>query len=68
MGKFLRNLFISPGLNDDRIQNLGIQNQVKYMKKIWNDNTYGIERLLRIFLFLIQFLFPVLRNKEVSVL
>jgi len=34
--------------------------QIEYSKAVWNDHTYGIERVFRLFLCLIQFIYPML--------
>ncbi len=60
MAGFLKKLFIGPGLADDKNPDLAINAQKKYMNRIWNDNTYGVERILRFFLFLVQFVFPTM--------
>ncbi|HDS09508.1 MAG TPA: hypothetical protein ENN73_04705, partial [Firmicutes bacterium] len=65
MNGFLKKLFIGPGLNDDPTPDLAIRTQKEYLKIIWDDNTYGVERLLRLFLFLIQFIFPVIYLRSV---
>ena len=41
------------------------QQQLGFLKKTWNEDTYGIERVLRLFLCLAQFIFPILLIKEV---
>lgn len=46
-----------------------LKNQAKNVKRIWNNKTYkdfGIERILRLFLILIQFIFPALYLKHIS--
>jgi len=39
--------------------------QVKYLKKVWNEQTYGLERVVCIGLCLLQFLFPVLLIRDI---
>ena len=46
-----------------------IKNQAKNVKRIWNNKTYkdfGIERILRLFLVSIQFIFPALYIRHIS--
>jgi hypothetical protein len=40
--------------------------QVKYLKQVWNEQTYGLERIVCIVLCLLQFLFPVLLIRDIS--
>jgi hypothetical protein len=40
--------------------------QVRYLKKVWNEPTYGIERIVCIVLCLLQFLFPVLLIRDIA--
>jgi hypothetical protein len=39
--------------------------QVRYLKKVWNEHTYGLERIVCIGLCLAQFLFPVLFIRDI---
>ena len=39
--------------------------QVRYVKELWNEQTFGLERLMRLFLCLAQFLFPVLLIRDI---
>ncbi len=39
--------------------------QVKYLKKVWEEKTYGLERLVCIGLCLVQFIFPVLLIRDI---
>lgn len=39
--------------------------QILTLKKVWADDTYGLERLLRLFLCLAQFVFPILLVREI---
>jgi hypothetical protein len=39
--------------------------QVKYLKKVWNEQTYGLKRVVCIVLCLLQFLFPVLLIRDI---
>jgi hypothetical protein len=40
--------------------------QVKYLQKVWNEQTYGLERIVCIGLCLLQFLFPVLLIRDIA--
>jgi len=49
--------------------NPAIPNQVKNVKRVWNNSKYkdfGIERLTRLFLVLIQFIFPALYVRHIT--
>ena len=39
--------------------------QVGHLKEVWNDDAYGLERLLRLFLCLAQFIFPLLLLRDI---
>ncbi|MFA5362633.1 MAG: potassium channel family protein [Candidatus Omnitrophota bacterium] len=39
--------------------------QLRYLKAVWNDDSYGLERLLRLFLCGIQFVYPVLLIRDI---
>ena len=39
--------------------------QLRYARKVWNEETYGLERVVRLVLCLLQFLFPVLLIRDV---
>jgi len=39
--------------------------QVRHLKDVWNDDAYGLERLLRLFLCLAQFIFPLLLIRDI---
>jgi hypothetical protein len=41
------------------------KHQVFYLQKVWNDDSYGLERLLRLFLCTIQFIYPVLLIRDI---
>lgn len=40
--------------------------QARHLKEVWNGDSYGLERLLRLFLSLVQFIFPLLLIRDVS--
>ncbi len=65
----LKKIFIGPKTNDYKYTRPAIQNQWKNFKKAWNDKkevTFGIERVLRLLLILIQFVFPALYIRHFS--
>jgi len=39
--------------------------QLSYLRQVWNDDSYGLERLMRLFLCLAQFIFPILLIREI---
>ncbi|MCM8780538.1 MAG: ion channel [Candidatus Omnitrophica bacterium] len=39
--------------------------QIRHLKEVWSDNTYGLERLFRLFLCLAQFIFPLLLIRDI---
>ena len=39
--------------------------QIKSLKSVWSDHTYGIERVVRLFLCLVQFMYPTLLIRDV---
>ncbi|MDD4908081.1 MAG: ion channel [Candidatus Omnitrophica bacterium] len=61
----LSKLFINPGANDRENAGSAYRRQVKYLQAVWNDDTYGLERLLRLFLCLVQFIYPILLIRQV---
>ncbi|HOW35069.1 MAG TPA: potassium channel family protein [Candidatus Omnitrophota bacterium] len=63
MFKF-KHLFIGPqSTSDDKPPEAYVQ-QLRLLKKVWADDTYGLERLVRLFLCAIQFVFPVLLVRD----
>lgn len=40
--------------------------QAQHLKKVWRDQTFGLERLVRLALCAVQFVFPVLLVRELS--
>ncbi len=39
--------------------------QIKHLKKVWNEENYGLERLVRLLLCLAQFFYPILLIRDV---
>ncbi|MBY8038946.1 ion channel [Vibrio fluvialis] len=66
---FLRKLFIGNRPLKYKYVAPAVQNQVKTLKKVWNDDkdpTFGIERIFRLFLVIISFIFPILYIRHFS--
>ena len=63
---FLR-LFVNPLPKPGQGQKIpeAYGQQVAYLKKVWREETYGLERIVRVFLCLAQFFFPVLLIRDV---
>jgi hypothetical protein len=39
--------------------------QLKYLKRVWDDDSFGLERIVRLFLCTAQFIFPVLFIRDI---
>ena len=66
---FLKKLFFGKRPLKYKYVSPAVQNQVKTLKKVWNDDnepTFGIERIFRLFLVIVSFLFPILYIRHVS--
>jgi len=55
---------IPAGTKPEKVQEAYAQ-QLKLVKEVWNEQTFGLERLVRLFLCLVQFLFPVLLIRDI---
>ena len=64
MNKLLRILLNPDVITDERVEG-AYRQQVKCLKKVWNDDTYGLERILRLFLCIVQFIFPILLIRDI---
>jgi hypothetical protein len=63
--KRLVRILLNPGaITDERVEE-AYRQQVKCLKKVWGDDTYGLERILRLFLCIIQFAFPILLIRDI---
>ncbi len=63
MIKFIRKIFIGPQMNNDNNKDSPIKENFRILKEIWNDKeseSYGIERVFKLFLNLIQLIFPTI--------
>jgi hypothetical protein len=64
MNKLVRILLNPDAITDERVEE-AYRQQAKSLKKVWNDDTYGLERILRLFLCVIQFIFPILLIRDI---
>ncbi len=39
--------------------------QIQYLKKVLEDDTYGLERAVRLFICTVQFVFPILLVRDI---
>lgn len=61
---FLKKIFVGAELAIEEKLGSAYKQQTKYLKKVWNDDTYGLERILRLFLCSIQFIYPILLLRD----
>ncbi len=40
--------------------------QIRCLKEVWGDRTYGLERVFRLFLCVVQFIYPIILIREIS--
>ena len=62
MAGFIRKIFIGPSDHEHKSRE-AYSDQARYVKEIWEDHTYhsyGVERIFRLFLGLIQFIYPTM--------
>ncbi len=64
MSKFLK-LFINTDIVAHEKVEPAYKQQIKYLKEVWNDDSYGLERIFRLFLCSIQFIFPILLVRDI---
>jgi len=64
MLNFLK-IFANPQALVHEEREAAYQQQVRHLKEVWNDDAYGLERLLRLFLCLAQFIFPLLLIRDI---
>lgn len=64
MGNFLK-LFINPLNIPRKEQSSAYLEQVHYLKHVWNEDTYGLDRLVRLLLCLVQFFYPLLLIRHI---
>ena len=58
-------IFINPAVAANEKVEEAYSQQVKYLKEVWDDDTYGLERIVRLFLCAVQFLFPILLIRDI---
>lgn len=61
MSYFLKKLFFGKDDDDIKLEHTALRNQAKNLKKVWNNEKHddiGLEKILRLFLVSIQFIFP----------
>ena len=64
MPKFLK-IFINPNPGAKAKVKSAYKQQVSHLKKVWNDETFGFERIVRLSLCLVQFIYPILLIREI---
>ncbi len=67
MSKFLLKIFSNSPAEAGQWERVpeAYAEQVKYLKKVWNEHTFGLERVVCIVLCLLQFIFPVLLIRDI---
>jgi voltage-gated potassium channel len=61
----LRKIFINPVNAPRQVVAEAYSEQIKHLKKVWNEKNYGLERLVRLFLCLAQFFYPILLIRDI---
>ena len=61
----LKKIFINPDIHIAEKTESAYKHQAIYLQKIWNDDSYGLERIVRLFLCLVQFIFPILLIRDI---
>ena len=61
----MKRIFFNPLVTSRKKVDSAYRQQFGYLKEIWNSDAFGLERLLRLLLCLIQFVFPILFIKEI---
>jgi hypothetical protein len=60
----LTKIFFNPNsVSGDKVEP-AYKHQVKFLKQVWDDDSYGLERILRLFLCVIQFIYPILLIRQ----
>lgn len=65
MSAFLKKILIGKKAADEKKADNAYKQQVISLKEIWNDRTYGVERVFRLFLCLVQFIYPTLLVRSI---
>src|SRR4030042_4807807 len=65
--KTMFKIFVNPPAGGGRQEDIpeAYAQQARYIKQIWDEDTYGLERIVRLALCLAQFLFPVLLIRDI---
>jgi hypothetical protein len=61
----MKKIFFNPRSIPAQSVSSAYKQRISYLKKAWESDTYGLERLLRLFLCLVQFIYPILLVKEI---
>ena len=59
-------VFINPALAVNEKVTPAYRLQIVYLKKVWDDDSYGFERIVRLFLCIVQFIYPILLIRHIS--
>ena len=62
---FIKKIFIGAKAGSGEKMDNAYKQQIRYLKEIWNDHTYGLERAFRLFLCLVQFIYPTLLVRSI---
>ena len=60
MPQFIKKILIGTNSVTGEKMDNAYKQQTRYLKEIWNDYTYGVERVFRLLLCLVQFIYPTL--------
>jgi hypothetical protein len=58
-------IFINPEVSSGEKVEEAYRQQIKYLKRAWSDRTYGLERLVQLFLCVVQFIYPMLLVRDI---
>ena len=61
----MKKIFFNPHTVSREKPSSAYQLQIAYLKRVWNEDTYGQERFLRLSICLAQFIYPLLLIREV---
>ena len=62
---FIKKIFLGEKPDPGQKVDNAYKQQIGYLKEIWNDKTYGLERVFRLFLCLVQFIYPTILVKSI---
>jgi hypothetical protein len=63
---WLRKFFANTGPQQSEKVDEAYFSQLVYLERVWNERTYGLERLVRLALCLAQFLYPMLLIRDIA--